>query len=137
LLLFVGALPWVLVAFGSSALSLHVIFKDFCHQMPERTLTIFGTPMAVCSRCAGIYAGIAIGAILPPLRFMTRHGRAAIWTAFSIVLLDVIIQNYMLHSVNHFSRVATGIIAGWAASAFLFSSLEPKSLPFPRAYILK
>jgi uncharacterized membrane protein len=130
LLFFVGALPWVLTVFGSSALNLHFIFKDFCHQIPERTLTIFGTPMAVCSRCAGIYAGIAIGAILPPLRFMTRHGRAAIWTAFSIVLLDVIIQNYMLHSVNHFFRMATGIIAGWAASAFLFSSLEPEPLPF-------
>jgi uncharacterized membrane protein len=128
LLVFVGALPWALAAFGSSAHSLHFIFKDFCHQMPERTLTICGAPMAICSRCAGIYAGIAIGALLPPMAFMGRHGRVAIWIAFSIVMLDVAIQNYMLHSINHFFRITTGFVAGWAASAFLFSSIDDAKL---------
>jgi uncharacterized membrane protein len=127
LLAFVGALPWALAAFGSRAQGLHIVFKDFCHQMPERTLTICGAPMAVCSRCAGIYAGIAIGALLPPLAFMARHGRVAIWMAFAIVLLDVGIQNYMLHSINHFFRITTGFAAGWAASAFLFGSIDNSS----------
>lgn len=92
--------------------------------MPERTLSFFGGPMVVCSRCAGIYAGIALGAILPSPRFSARHGRLAVLIALSMVLLDVGIQNYLLHSVNHAFRLATGAIAGWAACAFLVASME-------------
>ena len=100
------------------------MFGAFCHQLPERSLVFFGVPMAVCSRCAGIYTGIAIGAIMPKLVFMDRHGRAVIWVALGIVILDVVVQNYLLHSMNHPLRIITGFIVGWAASAYLFSSLE-------------
>jgi uncharacterized membrane protein len=121
-----GALPWVIVAFGHHSFVLRPVFRSLCHQMPERTLDIFGTPMVVCSRCAGIYAGIALGAIMPPLVFMSRFGRVVVFIAFISLLADVLIQNYLLHSVNHFSRVATGVMAGFAASAFLLSSLNSR-----------
>ncbi|MDR0499166.1 MAG: DUF2085 domain-containing protein [Holophagales bacterium] len=118
-----GALPWILVAFDQNPISM-LLFKGFCHQIPERTLIICGAPMAVCSRCAGIYAGIAIGAVTPSFGFMSEYGRTAVWMAFSIVLLDVAIQNFLLNSINHSLRITTGFIAGWTAITFLFSSIE-------------
>ena len=118
-----GALPWMLVAFSRYTSAMRPLFKSFCHQIPERSLTFFGTPMVVCSRCAGIYAGIALGAVMPSFDFMARHGRLLLWVALFIVLSDVFVQNYLLHSINHTLRITTGFIAGWTASAFLFSSI--------------
>jgi len=125
LLALVGAVPWLLVAFDSSLF--HQFFNSFCHQLSERSLTIHGKQMAVCSRCAGIYAGIALGAITPPLGFIKRYGQVVIWMALTIVALDFAIQNLVLHSMNHAFRIITGAMAGWMVSAFLFSSLETPS----------
>jgi len=122
LLAFVGVMPWTFIAFDSSLF--HPIFKSFCHQLPERSLFFFDTQMVVCSRCAGIYSGIALGAITPSLGFMKRFGYATVWTALSIALLDYILQNFFLHSMNHASRMITGAMAGWAVTALLFSSIE-------------
>jgi uncharacterized membrane protein len=122
-----GALPWALAVFGYSTLTMP-LFKGLCHQIPERSLIICGAPMAVCSRCAGIYAGIAIGAVTPSLRFMARYGRTAFWIVFFLLLLDVAIQNCLMDSINHGFRIATGFIAGWVAITFLFSSIQKPSV---------
>lgn len=34
----------------------HHLFEGLCHQNPDRSFWIGGTPMAVCSRCIGIYS---------------------------------------------------------------------------------
>ena len=44
-------LGWVVRAFGSTV----------CHQDAGRSLTVGGTPLAVCSRCIGLYAGGVLG----------------------------------------------------------------------------
>ena len=77
--------------------------------------------MAVCSRCAGLYAGIAVGALLPPLAFMSRRGATVVWVAFFVLLTDVLLGNWM--PINHSARLATGAAAGWAMSAFMFGCL--------------
>src|SRR5699024_9330561 len=41
----------------------HKLFHGLCHQIPERSFWINGQPMAVCSRCFGIYAGFLAGLI--------------------------------------------------------------------------
>jgi len=38
-------------------------FAPLCHQIPERSL-LWGQPLAVCTRCAGFYAGLALAGIL-------------------------------------------------------------------------
>lgn len=44
----------------------HQLFYSLCHQIPERSLWINGQPMAVCSRCFGIYSAFALGWCLLP-----------------------------------------------------------------------
>jgi uncharacterized membrane protein len=36
-------------------------FRGFCHQLPERSLTVCGAPMPVCARCFGLYCGLFAG----------------------------------------------------------------------------
>lgn len=46
----------------------HKAFAGLCHQNPRRSFWINSTPMAVCSRCLGIYSGFAVLWALFPLR---------------------------------------------------------------------
>lgn len=118
-----GLAPWLLVLLKERGLALQPAFHAFCHQLPERTLALGGIPMLVCSRCAGIYGGMALGAMLPAFRFMARRGRLVLLISLGGMLLDVLIQDAGFHPPDHALRLATGLAAGWSASAFLFASL--------------
>jgi len=62
--------PWVAsrphASDGAAALVLAVygIGSLLCHQLPARSYRIWSAQMPVCARCAGIYFGAAIAAIL-------------------------------------------------------------------------
>src|SRR3954468_14867369 len=46
------------------------IYKAFsftCHHIPERSFYVALHPMAVCARCAGLYAGFSIGTAVYPI----------------------------------------------------------------------
>ena len=46
---------------------IYVVFSPVCHQISERSFFVFGFPLAVCTRCLGIYAGCFLGMILYPI----------------------------------------------------------------------
>ena len=50
----------VLYGFAYSA---YAIGRIVCHQLSERSFHLWGTPLPVCARCTGIYAGAAIAAV--------------------------------------------------------------------------
>jgi uncharacterized membrane protein len=41
-------------------------FSPVCHQIPNRSFHLAGHPLAVCSRCTGIYLGFLFGVMLYP-----------------------------------------------------------------------
>ncbi len=95
-----------------------------CHQQPERTLTILGAPMVVCSRCAGLYLGLAIGVVLPLPRRLLPHGRALVGAAIALATIDVVTQDLGLHAPFHPVRLATGVLLGWSGCAFMMGTLR-------------
>ncbi len=44
----------------------HKIFAGLCHQQTARSFWVNGQPMAVCSRCLGIYCGFFMGLVTAP-----------------------------------------------------------------------
>ena len=71
-----GILVWIGAIFlapylknHSSSLH-HVIYAAFspiCHQIESRCFVIYGYPLAVCTRCLGIYFGFLAGTLMYPL----------------------------------------------------------------------
>lgn len=68
----------------------HRLFRFLCHQDPARSFWIAGQPMAVCSRCFGIYGGLLAGMLSAPLVRSTRKGR---WHIFRMSLMAVVLLN--------------------------------------------
>ena len=103
----------------------HQSFSTLCHQMPDRSFWIGGQPMAVCSRCFGIYSGFLAGWLLLPLLAIS-----GVLKNISIknILLGIIVLNLIdiLGNLLGFwqntlvSRVVFGELAGLGA-ATLFS----------------
>jgi uncharacterized membrane protein len=117
-----GALPWALALLPAPLPGARVGFARTCHQLPERSLVLLST-MPVCSRCAGLYAGVALGAILPWPRGARRHARAALLGAALAMCLDVWTQDVGLHPPWHATRLATGALLGWIGSGLLLRAL--------------
>jgi len=129
LLLIAGLTPWIFALLRLRTPELVLTFHAICHQRPERTLDVLGAPMLVCSRCAGVYAGVALGALLwLPRRFLPR-GRALFLGALGITVVDVVTQDLGLHPPYHPVRLATGLLLGWSGSAFMIGALRAERRP--------
>ena len=55
-----------------------------CHQRPERSFRLWGVQMPVCARCAGLYGGAALGAVVAGAwaagrRLSTQRASAVRW----------------------------------------------------------
>jgi uncharacterized membrane protein len=101
--------------------ALHTAYGRVCHQMPERSIHIWGAPMAVCARCFGVYAGFIAGLIAYPFaRSLDRtDGPPRMWLfiALAPVTIDFLGGYAGLFENTLASRAVTGFIAG-AAGAF-------------------
>lgn len=57
----------------------YVTGSVICHQRPDRSFRLWGVQMPVCARCAGLYLGAAVGALVAG--FPSRAGRGTARTA--------------------------------------------------------
>ncbi len=90
-LLFLFIVPIVLAPFlysiGVTQLAgmIMAAYHVTCHQLPDRSLFVFGYEMAVCSRCFAIYAGFLAGG----LAFYFLRNRLKPFHIFYYILLCV------------------------------------------------
>ncbi|MEP7304710.1 MAG: DUF2085 domain-containing protein [Acidobacteriota bacterium] len=109
------------------ALVVYGIGRLVCHQRPERSFYLFGAPLAVCARCAGIYAGAALMAMVEGLRTdpavprSINVGGAAGGVARRILLLAfaptaaTLFYEWTTHQMpGHWTRAASGAVLGAA-----------------------
>lgn len=99
-------------------------FAPVCHQLPERTLHIDGVPMAVCSRCLGMYAGMFAGTIsfAWARRWDVTLGRWAgilLLVALGVPGVDWLGGVLELWGSSHGTRIVTGATFGVIAGYFL------------------
>lgn len=100
-------------------------FHTLCHQIPERTFSIGGVPLAACHRCTGIYAGLVLGVLaLPLLRLRLPAYRriegGILLAAVVPAALDWVGDVLGLWTNTAGSRMATGLWFGLLAG-YLFA----------------
>ena len=117
-MLVAGLLPW----FFSLVPALEgwaFLFAPHCHQRPERTLELNGALMVVCSRCAGIYAGVVVGALVAFFVQDFKWFRQLAWLGMALMLLDVVTQDLGLRPPWHVSRFTTGFFLAVVVSTWV------------------
>ena len=129
LLVLVGLLPWLL-PFAHHHLPGEALWKlldrgceGACHRLPARTLTLASLPMPLCSRCAGICAGLALGALLRWPRLTASRARLALGAAGVVMLADVVAQDLAWHPLWHWSRLGTGGLVGYLTATVIVTAL--------------
>lgn len=119
----VGVVPWILpvararLPLGRVGELIDLLFVPMCHRIPARTLYYAGVPMPLCSRCAGIFAGLALGALIMRPRIDLARWRVVVVITTALMLLDVVTQDLGVHPIWHVTRVATGLLFGYAIGA--------------------
>ena len=115
-----------------SGLIIYQAFSYLCHQIPERSLFIAGHPLAVCSRCSGIYAGFATALLLYPLLRSLRqtespHRKWLLIAALPLAV-DFSLGFFGIWQNVHLSRFATGALLGGVAVFYVMPGLTDLSL---------
>lgn len=97
------------------------LFMGVCHQMPDRTFSFMGEPMAVNTRCFGIFNGLLLGwGLIPAFKNVISGKKWPTLCLLFAVLLQIIDYSgnlFLLWENTNSSRFLLGIPLG------LFSSL--------------
>jgi uncharacterized membrane protein len=122
---FIVAAP--LAADTAPAKGIYSFFSFLCHQMPERSLWLGGHPLAVCSRCFGVYFGLVAGFAVYPLwrNIENTEPLPRFWLFLSLVPIgiDWSLGIFGIWENTHISRFVTGLILGFACATFIIPAL--------------
>lgn len=106
---------------------MEIIGFSVCHQLDSRSL-IFGNIVSpLCSRCAGIYIGFLISAIILFLMFRKKQSEMPplyILIILAVFFLSMVIDglaSYLgLYMTNNIIRFSTGFLCGASIMAILY-----------------
>lgn len=113
------------IAHGAS-MRWRILFRIFCHGIPERCLYLWNVPMPICARCTAIYAGLILSfAVFLILPRMTEHvARIVLYAAVVPMAIDGFTQLAHLRLSSNPLRIETGLLAGIAFGVWALSAIE-------------
>ncbi len=125
--LFLIILPPLLMQLGGVfekfASYIYLAFSPLCHQEEERSFSLAGFQLAVCSRCTMIYAGFFAAVVAYPMfRRLGNINTPSLWLLIIpliLLALDVIIDNAGIFRNTFVTRSITGFAIGFALTFFL------------------
>jgi len=107
-----------------------LFFAPLCHQDPARCFHLLGWSMALCARCAGLYAGFAAGAIWILTRTARRgaipsppRSRALLIAAAPSAAQWVLAVSGWTADLP-WARAATGSLLGFTVAAYFIYSVH-------------
>ena len=124
----------VAIADGHSAIAFNIYlpFSYLCHQIPARSFYFAQHPLAVCSRCTGIYAGFLLGVIVYPivrsLRSAETPERKWLFIAALPLAIDFFLEFLGIWHNTHSSRFFTGALLGSVVVFYVLPGLLELSL---------
>ena len=111
----------------AAATPLYHFFSYICHQIPERSLHLAGFQLAVCSRCFGVYFGLAAGFLIYPLwrPIDEIEPLPRIWLFLSMIPIGVdwSLTIFGIWENTHLSRFVTGTILGFACATYIVPAI--------------
>lgn len=105
------------------------LFEKVCHQDPLRSFKFNTVPMAVNSRCFGIFSGLWVGWLIIPFFIHLTFKKVWInWILLFAVMLQIIdyMGNHLMWENNNTSRAVLGLLLGIAVSVFLSDLFQIK-----------
>jgi len=109
------------------AAPIYQAFSFVCHQIPERSFHLSGNKFGVCSRCTGLYGGLAVAALVYPLaRSVKRTDTPSrLWLILAALPLgiDFGLSYFSIWQNNHLSRFATGALLSAVAVFYIMPGL--------------
>jgi uncharacterized membrane protein len=106
-------------------------FDQLCHQIMDRTMYIHATPMAVCSRCFGIYLGFFVVVLLMPLIPQSSMRNLVVipivLVAITLNVVDSVAYSFEIWENTITSRFWFGSFIGGTA-AIVLGTDRPKTL---------
>lgn len=112
-------LPPLLALAGKAGLAerMDEWFVGFCHRLPERSLSIGGELMPLCSRCLGISMGAGLGLLIGwPYRGL-KTLRISVSLAAAFLFLELTTQDLGWHPVFHPTRLLSGFLVAYPLGA--------------------
>jgi uncharacterized membrane protein len=85
-------------------------FHLLCHLIPERVISIAGTPLPLCSRCTGIWIGASLSAAFAWPVLPLRTLRVVLPIALGLMGIEVLTQDLGWHPVFHPTRLLSGLL---------------------------
>ena len=122
--------------FVETSAGLYYAFGFICHQFSERSFHLHEDKLAVCARCAGVYAGIFFGLLFYPLfrRVSDIEPLPRIWLILSCVPLaiDWGLTFFGIWENTHLTRFLTGALLGAACAVYILPALVEIALRFAK-----
>ncbi len=134
-MVFSGVLPWALpflrarLPLGGFGTAIDLVFLGMCHRRAARTIVLDGVAMPLCSRCAGIFLGVALAAAIGRPILAMRTWRVLFAIACALMLTDVVTQDLGLHPVWHPTRITSGLLVGYLMVVGFLSGLARDAQP--------
>jgi len=100
------------------------VYSTVCHQENIKCISYLGHRMFVCARCAGIYSGAFIVAIVE-LRFIFPElPLKLLFVSVTPLLIDVALTTTRTYEYSKILAFLTGIISGFVIYLFVIKELE-------------
>ncbi len=87
------------------------LFSGSCHQMPDRSFWIMGYPMAICSRCLGIYTGSFFTCVTKAIRDGNIKNSVLIFILL-LAATDIVLNFFFAVNTGIYCRFVAGIFIG-------------------------
>ncbi len=100
------------------------LFALQCHQRASRSWPFLGHLLPVCTRCLGVYLGLALTLALGRPRLRTGALRALILVSALVLGLDVLAETLGMHQPAAGLRFATGALLGGAVGLAVGQALR-------------
>ena len=122
-------LPPIFAANGFTGFAspIYKFFSFICHQLSDRTFHLGEHPMAVCSRCFGVYFGLLLGLLIYPLwrKIDDIEPLPRKWLILSIIPMgiDVSLKTLDIWENTFATRFITGLILGVACATYIIPAV--------------